>query len=180
MIPTSTHLVKVSILGQRFTDEQKTLCSFFECNPTPARVVDTSDDDEVEQVQVASTATVPPHVKDKQEFYKMMVKTMQKMQHAPLQNQNIIVESRNHKGTINTAKLQISVVWLMYVTTNNVDWEDGTIKNVHFVTFTQECKSLLERSSAVHATQLTNLFKTFFSTEPKNDNDKEDDGGPLK
>jgi hypothetical protein len=41
------------------------------------------------------------------------------------------------------------MVRLMYVTTDNVDWEDGIIKNVHLATFTQEYKNLLERSSAV-------------------------------
>jgi hypothetical protein len=48
-------------------------------------MVDTSDDDKVELVQVMSTATAPPHVQDQHEFFKMMVKTVQKMLHAPLQ-----------------------------------------------------------------------------------------------
>jgi hypothetical protein len=46
---------------------------------------------------------------------------------------------------------------------------------VHLATFTQEYKNLLERSVTVQVTQLTNLFKMIFSTEPEN---KEDDG-PL-
>jgi hypothetical protein len=64
------------------------------------------------------------------------------MQHAPLQNQKIIVESCNHEETVDAAKLQNSMVQLMYVATNNVDWEDGTIKNVCLATFTQETKNL--------------------------------------
>jgi hypothetical protein len=161
----------------KFTAKQDTPFSFFEHNPTPACVDNTSDDDKVELVQVASTATALLHVQDQQEFYKMMVKTMQIMQDALLQNQKIIVKFCDHEETVAAAKLQNSMGWLMYVTTDNVDWEDGTIKSVSLTTFTQEYKNLLKRSSAVQATQLTNLFRTIFSTGPTTN--KEDDGGPL-
>jgi hypothetical protein len=69
------------------------------------------------------------------------------------------------------------MVQLVYVTTDNVDWEDGIIKRVSLTTFTQEYKNVLERSSPVQAAQLINLSTTIFSTEPKND--EEDNGGPL-
>jgi hypothetical protein len=83
MVPASGLSIKVSTHGLRFTAKQTTLHSFFECNPTPACVVDTSGNDKVEQVQVASTTMVPPHVQVKQEFYKMMVKMMQKVARPP-------------------------------------------------------------------------------------------------
>ncbi len=140
---------EVSTLRQRFTAIQATLCSFFERNLTPAHVDNTSDDDQVELVQVASTAMAPPHVQDQQEFYKMLVKTMQKTQNAPLQNQKIIVKSCDHEETLSSAKLQNSMIWLMYVTTDNVDWEDGTIKSVSLATFTQECRNILKKFSVV-------------------------------
>jgi hypothetical protein len=64
-IPTSAPFDgEVSILRQRFTAKQATLCSFFECNPTPACADDTSDDDKIELVQVASSAKASPHVQD--------------------------------------------------------------------------------------------------------------------
>jgi hypothetical protein len=52
---------------------------------------------------------------------------------------------------------------------------EGTVESVCLGTFTQEFKSLLERSAAVQVTQLTNLTKTIFNTESE---DKGDDN-PL-
>jgi hypothetical protein len=99
------------------------------------------------------------------------------MQHAPLQGQTkIVIEFRDHKEIVDVSKWQNSMVLLMYATTKTVNWDDGTIKSVSLTTFTQEYQTLLQRSISVQVTQLTNLFRTIFSTEPyKNDND----GGPL-
>jgi hypothetical protein len=69
----------------------------------------TSDDDKVEQVQVGSTATDLPHDQDQQVFYKVMVETMQKMQHAPQQNKNIVVIFHKHK--IPSMELNYRIAW---------------------------------------------------------------------
>ena len=58
----------------------------------------------------------------------------------------------------------------MYVR-GKVFWEEGTIKNLYLATFAQGFNNLLDRSAAVQAVQLTNLFMTIFTTE----SDKEDD-----
>ncbi len=110
------------------------------------------------------------------EFYRVMIETMKKLQNGtPIHNQKIIVKSLDHKETVDAAKLQTSMVRLMYATTNTVDWEEGTIESVHLGTFTQEFKNLLEHSAAVQVTQLTNLAKTIFTTKSEDD----DDDGPL-
>jgi hypothetical protein len=68
-----------------------------------------------------------------------MVEMMQKMQHAPLQGQTkIVIESRDHKGIVNVAKLQNSMVPFMYATTKTVVWDNGTIKSLSLSSFTQE------------------------------------------
>jgi hypothetical protein len=129
------------------------------------------------RVQVVSTAATDAATDwpDK-EFYRVMIEIMKKLQNgAPIQNQKIIVESRDYKETVDATKLQTSMVRLMYATTNTVHWLEGTVKSVHLGTFTQEFKNLLERSAAVQVTQLTNLTKTIFTAKSEDD----DDDGPL-
>jgi hypothetical protein len=53
---------------------------------------------------------------------------------------------------------------LMYVG-GDIDWEEGTVKNVKLADFTQGFKNLLGRSAAVQAAQLMNLSMTIFTTE---------------
>ncbi len=93
----------------------------------------------------------------------------------PSRIKKIVVESRNHKETVAAAKLQTSMVRLMYASTKMVDWAEGTIKSVLLGPFTQEFKNLLECSAAVQVTQLTNLIKTIFTIESEDNNDD----GPL-
>ncbi len=108
------------------------------------------------------------------EFNRVMFETMKNLQNgASIQNQKNVVESRDHKETVNAAKLQTSMVRLIYATTNMVDWMEGTIKSVCLDTFTQEFKNLLERSAAVQVTQLTNLAKTIFTAKSKDDDDND-------
>jgi hypothetical protein len=135
-IPTSTPFVKISFLGKKIPEQQATLCSYFEPNPAPARAEEPPAD--APRVQVVSTAATDAVTgRPDKEFYRVMIKTMKNLQNgAPIQNQNFFVESRNHKETVNAAKLQTSMVWLMYATTNTVDWEEGTAKSVHLGTFT--------------------------------------------
>ncbi len=64
----------------------------------------------------------------------------------------------------------------MYATTKTVDWDNGTIKSVSLAIFTQENQNLLEHFVSVQVTQLANLFRTIFITEPDKDNNN---GGPL-
>jgi hypothetical protein len=58
----------------------------------------------------------------------------------------------------------------MYAT-GEINWEDGSVKNIRVATFSQGILNLLSRSASVQATQLTNLFTTIFSTQPEDDDD---------
>jgi hypothetical protein len=92
------------------------------------------------------------------------------MQCAPLQDQTkIIIESHDHKEIVDVAKLKNSMVRLMYAVTKTIDWDNGTIKSISLATFTQEYQHLHEHSISVQVMQLTNLFRTIFSTEPDED-----------
>jgi hypothetical protein len=95
------------------------------------------------------------------------MKIMQVVQ-APLAIPKIVVESWDHEESVDQAKLQISLLQLMYAG-GDIDWEEGTIKNVQLADFTQGFKNLLVRSAAVQAAQLTNLFMTSFTTEMEDD-----------
>ncbi len=178
-IPTSPPFVKISPFGKKIPEQQATLCSYFEHNPTPAHVEEPPTDalQEEPRVQVVSTAATNA-VTDgpDKEFYRVMIETMKKLQNgAPIQNQKIVLKSCDHEETVNAAKLQTSIVRLMYATTNTVDWEEGTVKSVHLGTFTQEFKNLLERSAMVQVTQLTNLAKIIFTAKSEDD----DNDSPL-
>jgi hypothetical protein len=107
---------------------------------------------------------VPP------EFYTQLIETMKIMQvvQAPPVIPKIVVESRDHEESVDLAKLQISMLQLMYAG-GEIDWEEGTVKNVRLADFAQGFKNLLGRSAAVQAAQLTNLFMTSFTTEMDDD-----------
>jgi hypothetical protein len=53
----------------------------------------------------------------------------------------------------------------------DINWEEGTVKNVQLADFAQGFKNLLGRSAAVQAAQLTNLFMTLFTMEINDNND---------
>jgi hypothetical protein len=174
-IPTSTLFVKISSLGKKFPEQQATIRFYFERNPTPACAEEPPADalQKEPRVQVISTAVTDTTTNGpNKEFYRVMIETMKNLQNgAPIQNQKIVVKSRDHEETVDAAKLQTSMVRLMYATTNTVNWVEGTVKSVRFGTFTQEFKNLLERSAAVQVTQLTNLAKTIFTAKSEDDND---------
>jgi hypothetical protein len=109
---------------------------------------------------------VPP------EFYTQLIKTIMIMQvvQAPQAIPKRVVESSNHEESVDLAKLQISMLQLMYAG-GDIDWEEGTVKNVQLADFTQGFKNLLGRSTAVQAAQLTNLFMTLSTTEMDDDDD---------
>jgi hypothetical protein len=84
--------------------------------------------------------------------------------------QKIVVESREHKESIDLAKLQISMLKLMYAS-RKIDWDKCTVKNITLSTLAQSFKNLLDRPATVQATQLANLFTSVFSTEADDDDD---------
>jgi hypothetical protein len=93
--PTSAPFSEISSLGKKFPEQQATLCSYFERNPTPARVEELPADalQEEPRAQVISTAAtnVVTDGPDK-EFYRVMIETMKNLQNgAPIQNQKIFV-----------------------------------------------------------------------------------------
>jgi hypothetical protein len=88
-------------------------------------------------------------------------------QAAPLHQQKIVIKSCNHKKSIDMAKLQMSMLKLMYAC-GNIDWEEGSVKSIHFATFPQCFKNLLDRLATVQTTQLANLIITVVTTEPNN------------
>jgi hypothetical protein len=198
-IPSSVPFIKISFVGCRHETKQAILRTYFERNPTPAQVEVDDDNKDVVFVQVQQSAEInkastnanatttahatattaapqPSLVKDQQqEFYKQMVETMRIIQdNAPSKQQKIAVESKDHKETIDAAKLQMSMLKLMYAFAV-LDWDEGTVKSVRLALFTQEYKNLFERLATVQVTQLSNLIKMVFSTKP----DDEDDDGPL-
>jgi hypothetical protein len=107
------------------------------------------------------------------EFYSQLIETMTNMQ-APQQPAKIVVESRDHKESVNLTKLQDRMLQLMYACCK-INWDDGIAKNICLATFSQGFLSLLARSASAQATQLSNLFITILSTEPKDD----DNNTPL-
>jgi hypothetical protein len=90
---------------------------------------------------------------------------------APLHQQNIVVKSRKHEESMDLAKLQSSMLKLMYAC-SNINWEEGTVKIIHLATFLQGFKNLLNRSATFQTTQRANLFTIVFTTEPNNDNNE--------
>ncbi len=113
-----------------------------------------------------------------EEFYDQLIATMRNQQQAaPLHQQKIVVKSREHKESIDLAKLQMSMLKLMYAC-GNIDWEEGTLKNIHLATFMQGFKNLLNMLATVQTTQLANLFTTVFTIEP-DDGDNHTHLNPL-
>ena len=78
---------------------------------------------------------------------------------APQQPAKIVVKSRDHKESVNLAKLQNGMLQRMYAS-GKVNWDNGVAKNICLTTFSQGFLNLLARSTSVQATQLSNLFVT--------------------
>jgi hypothetical protein len=89
---------------------------------------------------------------------------------APLHQQKIVIKSCKHDESVDLAKLQMSMLKLIYAC-GNIVWEKGTVKNIQLATFAQGFKNLPNRLTMVQTTQLANLFTTVFTTEPNNYND---------
>jgi hypothetical protein len=102
------------------------------------------------------------------EFYTQLIETMKNLQ-APQQPSKIIVKSRDHKESVNLAKLQNGMLQLMYASGEINCRDNGIAKNICLTTFSQGFLNLLARSASVQATQLSNFFAAIFSTELKDE-----------
>jgi hypothetical protein len=71
---------------------------------------------------------LPPMGSAPPEFFAQLIQTMKSLQ-APQLPPKIIVESRDHQESVDLAKLQTSMLKLMYVS-GNIDWDEATIKNI--------------------------------------------------
>ena len=63
-----------------------------------------------------------------QEFFAQLIKTIKNIQ-APQQPSKIVIKSRDHEESVDLAKLQHSMLQLMYAT-GDINWDDGTVKNI--------------------------------------------------
>jgi hypothetical protein len=106
----------------------------------------------------------------RKDFYDRLIETMKNLSAAPQHQQKIVVESREHEESVNLAKLQISMLKLMYAS-KKIDWDECTVKNITLGTLAQGFKNLLDRLATVQATQLANVFTSVFSTEADDDDD---------
>ena len=79
-------------------------------------------------------------------------------QTAPVQ-QKIVLESREHEESVDLVKLQTSMLKLFYVT-GNIDWDEGTVKNVTLAIFANGFKDLQDRTATVQEAQFANLLNT--------------------
>jgi hypothetical protein len=165
-ITASAPLVCIRNLGQRHAEEQEKVRFFFKQNPTPARVINVDNDNE--RIPIASTTTAaaaPPRLAagaPPAEFYGQMFEMMKPIQQAHQHLQKNVVESCNHKESVDLAKLNTSMLKLMYAMAK-IDWEESKMKNVHLATFSRGFNNLLDRTATVQVTQLTNLLKTVFT-----------------
>jgi hypothetical protein len=120
-------------------------------------------------VHAAPQVNIPTLAMPSQEFFEQLIVTMKNI-HAPQQPSKIIVESRDHKELVDLPKLQNSMLQLMKAT-GNVNWDDGTVKNICTAIFTQGFMTLLSRLAAVQAALLTNLFNTIFASKQEDNYD---------
>jgi hypothetical protein len=177
MTSITNPFVKLSFVGKSFEDEQASMKEFFHRNPTPAHVEINDDDEEVKEVHIPmhsasknqAPSAAPAPMNPPTEFYLRLIETMKNMQ-APQQPAKIVVKSRDHKESVNLAKLQNAMLQLMYAS-GKINCDYGVAKNICLATFSQGFLNLLARSASIQATQLSNLFVTIFSSEPKDDDD---------
>ena len=177
-------IVTVSRPRNKHEREQKIIKEFFYRNPTPARAVpvdeDEDDGDDAPAIPVHSTtapnpgaaaAINPAAANSSAEFYSQLIETLKTMnQSAPVQ-QKIVVESREHEESVDLAKLQTSMLKLFYVT-GEIDWDEGTVKNVTLANFAKGFMDLLSRTATVQEAQFANLLNTIFKSQPDDDDDE--------
>ena len=191
-------IVDTSRPGIEYEGEQNKVKEFFFRNPTPARVEVEVVDDDKDDVPIvssqipASTAGIPVQSSSSTagtsvlsadqrapatanlpsaEFYSQLLETLKLMNQAAPQQQKIVVESREHEESVDLAKLQTSMLKLFYVS-GEIDWDEGTVKNVTLATFANGFKDLLDRTATVQEAQFANLLNTIFRSLPEDDDDE--------
>jgi hypothetical protein len=66
---------------------------------------------------------------------------------------------------------------MLFYVNGEIDWEEGTMKNMNLATFAQGFANLLNRTATVQETQFANLLNTVFTTQT--DDDVDDLASPL-
>ena len=177
-------IVTASRPRNKHENEQKIVKEFFYRNPTPARPVpveeDGGDGNDALEIPVHSTtvpsqgatSTVNPIAANSSaEFYSQLLETLKTINQTAPAQQKIVVESREHEESVDLAKLQTSMLKLFYVSCD-IDWDEGTVKNVTLATFSKGFKDLLDRTATVQEAQFANLLNTIFKTQPDDDDDE--------
>ncbi len=174
-------IVETSRPGKSHEREHKKIKELFYRNLTPAHVKEELDDKSEPQIPVHSranapnpptTAAVPPAAAQipTQELYTQLLETMKVLRQAPPQQQKIVVKSREHEDSVDLAKLHNNMLTLFYVN-GEIDWEEGTVKNLNLATFAQGFANLLSRTATVQETPFANLLNTVFTTQTNDDSD---------
>jgi hypothetical protein len=108
-ITASGPLVEIRNLGQGHAEEQEKVRIFFKWNSTPACVINVDNDNERIPTTSKITATAaPPGLAagaPPTEIYSQMIEMIKRVQPLPLHKQKNVVESRNHKESVDLAKL---------------------------------------------------------------------------
>ena len=161
--------------------EQKIVKDFFYRNPTPARVEEDEDDgDDAPKIPVQSATALnqaaastinPTAANSSAEFYSQLLETLKTINQTAPAQQKIVVESREYEESVDLAKLQTSMLKLFYVNCE-IDWDEGTVKNVTLATFAKGFKDLLGRTATVQEAQFANLLNTIFKSQPEDDDDE--------
>ncbi len=94
--------IDISLVGTSFEAKQAIVKIIFHRNPTP--VCEARD-----PVHAAPQMNILTLAMPSQEFFKQLIVTMKNIQ-APQQPSKIVVESRDHKESVDLAKLQNSIL----------------------------------------------------------------------
>ncbi len=178
-LTASGPITKTSLPGKKHENKQNIIKHFFHCNPTPACILTPTGDAPTfaankftQQIPPHSStaptisfAAAPPIGNSPTDFYTQFLKTFKTLQQAPPLQQKIVVQSRKHEESVHLAKLQMTMLKLFYAT-GDIDWEEGTVKNIHLATFAPGFNNLLGRTATNQEAQFTNLFNTVFITKP--------------
>ncbi len=104
-------------------------------------------------------------------FYSQLLETLKTIKQAAPQHQKNVGKSRKHKECVDLAKLKTSMVETFYVN-GVINWDEGTVKDIHLATFAKGFLNLLNRMATVQEIQFANLLNTIFRAQPDNDNSK--------
>jgi hypothetical protein len=129
--------IDTTLVGAKHNCEQVEVKRFFHRNPFPSCIKIINNDEEQPQLRIpicsggtpmnenpsmatapstsilAAIAAIPATVIPPKEFFTQLINTMKNLQ-APQQPTKIVIESRDHTEIINLAKLQTSMLQIMY------------------------------------------------------------------